>query len=126
MWDKHRIPLIIGMWIIYLLLFNFYIYELTHGLSHRKCVLFYSYLTGGMTAICFFDRVHITRLTVHRQFNILSILSVLANFILIILTQHTVISNTRDTAMFYTFNGLIVVVTIMIFISGIKHGIFKE
>lgn len=121
---KYRIWLTVISWLIYLGLFNFYIYEITHGLSHRRCILFYSYLTSGMITICFIDRIYMTKWIIHKKFNVLSILSILANFILIILTQHCILNNAKD--FFYTFNGLIFVLTTMIIISIHRHGLYQN
>lgn len=121
---KYRTWLTVISWLLYLGLFNIYIYELTHGLSHRRCILMYSYLTGIMIAICFIDRIYITTWPVHRQFNILSIISILANFVLIILTQHNILTNAKE--MFYIFNGLIIAFTLMIISSIHRYGLYQD
>lgn len=77
-----------------------------------------------MIAVCFLDRLYITEWTVHKQFNILSMLSVLANFVLIILTQHNILTNAKE--MFYIFNSLIIALTLMIIINIHKHGLYQN
>lgn len=120
---RHRIFITVSLWLTYLLLFNFYIYQLTHGLSIRRSSLLYNYITLGSLIFCFIDRDFIVS-GMHRQFNTLYLLSLIANFILIILTHHVILTNPEE--MFYTFNGLIFAVTTMIVISSYRHGHFKD
>lgn len=60
----------------------------------------------------------------HKQFNFLCILSVIINYILIILIHLTIIKSAAP--MLLLFNGLVFAVTIMIGTNMRKYGYFKK
>lgn len=108
---------------LYVGLFNLYIYDLTR-IDITSSKLFYNYLTAGMTLFYLTDwKVGFVN-KYHEQINFICILCVLVNYILIILTHHTII--TRPIDMFFAFNGGVFVVTILIVINFIKHGYHKH
>lgn len=105
----------------YVGLFNFYIYELTRTwFTPEGKRLFYNYLTMGMVGFTFADIKAGFVSYLHEQFNNICILSVVINFILIILTHHTILQN--PIPMFFAFNGSVFAVTVMIGFSIIRHG----
>lgn len=116
-----RQALTIGILIVYLVLFNYYIYELTLPDMPIECKkLFYNYITLGMVVFTFADIKAGFVSYLHEQFNNICILSVVINFILIILTHHTILQN--PIPMFFAFNGSVFAVTVMIGFSIIRHG----
>jgi hypothetical protein len=119
-----RITLTIIALALYVGLFNLYLYRLlTNELSHRRISLMYDYITLGMIIFSFLDLKLGVYKGLHEQFNLLCFLSVIFNFVIIILTQHTILTNPLPT--FVSFNGGIFIATIMIGISYIRHG-FKD
>jgi hypothetical protein len=108
------------------LAFNFCLWELTHEdlLTFRQNKLLYNYLTLGMIAFCFADiKVGIVY-DIHKQLNTISILTVLANFTIIILINHLLI--TKSLFILSTFNLLIFVITVIITISAKRHGFLSK
>lgn len=112
------------VWIAYLVMFNLYLFELTHGLSHRRGILMYSYITMGAIIFYLIDRSGGLVTDLHKEFNTLLILSVINNFVLIILTQHLIIRNAEQ--MFYMFNGTEIIITLIILFSAFRHGFIKS
>jgi hypothetical protein len=107
---------------LYVFLFNIYIYDLTR-IDIKSSKLFYNYLTAGMTLFYLTDwKVGFVN-KYHEQVNFICILCVLVNYVLIILTHHTVI--TSPISMFYAFNGGVFAVTVLIVINFIKHGYYR-
>jgi len=109
--------------VLYALLFNFYIYELTR-VQYRTAVLIYNYLT--LSAVVFFllDWKSGFVSKWHEQLNLICILCIIVNYLIIILTHHVILE--KPIQMFYAFNGGIFAVSILILINGIKHGYFRE
>lgn len=111
--------------LIYVILFNLYLYELTLGtLSYRRTKLLYYYITLGMLLFFLIDNKIGIRSFLHEQFNILCIISVIFNYIIAILCYHKILYN--PMTVFVSFNGGILIATIMVLISGGRHGIFKD
>ena len=119
---KLRVYITVIVLAIYVGLFNLYIYDLTR-LDIKSSKLFYNYLTLGMVMFFIADWKSGFVNYIHEQFNLLCILCVIVNYILIILTHHIIL--TSPIPMFFAFNGGVCLVTMMIFISGIRHKTFE-
>lgn len=112
--------------LIYVIVFNLYIYLLANGfLKVIEARLFYYYLTGAMTLLSWADLKTITKNEYHIQFNTIAFLSLFANFILNILNYHSVFLADAPN-MFMIFNGLIFANTIIVLICMKRHGFFKD
>lgn len=59
-----------------------------------------------------------------RSVNSVLAMCIVANFILIILHWHGLVNSGK--AMFFTFNGLVFVLSLMVFISALRHDYFKD
>lgn len=108
---------------LYVILFNIYIYELTR-IDIKTSKLFYNYLTGCTLLFVLADWKSGFVSRWHEQINFICILCLIVNYILIILTHHTILL--KPLPMFYAFNGGVLAVTVAILINGVKHGIFKK
>lgn len=110
--------------ILYVLFFNSYIYLLSNGMlgqSERR--LMYYYITGIMTAFCWWDLKTLTSERFHSDFNTVAFSALITNYILNLLNHHGIDSNPAYN--FIIFNGTILVVTLSILLSGWQHGYFK-
>lgn len=106
--------------ILYVGLFNFYLYELPRDfLSLKECKLLYNYLTLGMIVFYLLDKSSGFDNWLHKELNKICIFCVLINYVLIILTHHTVLKN--EMTELIAFNAAIFVTTLMILISAIRH-----
>jgi cytochrome c biogenesis factor len=116
---KLRLALTVIVVIIYVGLFNLYIYDLTK-IDIRASKLFYNYLT--LSALIFFllDIKSGFVSFIHKQFNLILILCVIINYVIIILTHHTILQNPKP--MFWAFNGSVFAVTLIIGSSILRHG----
>lgn len=122
--NKRTLLTIIAL-ILYVVAFNYYLYELIRtDFSHRSKVLLYNYSTLSMLVFFVLDLKAGFESSIHEDFNFVCILSVIINFITIILTHLTIISNPLPT--FLSFNIGILIATLMILISGARHGYFKR
>jgi hypothetical protein len=111
--------------ILYVGLFNLYIYELTHPfISLQAKKLFYNYLTLGMIIFYVVDSKLGFDNWLHKQLNHISILSVIINFLLIILNWHLLLNDA--VMMFWIFNSAVFLTTSMILISSIRHNAINE
>lgn len=121
---KHRVYLSIVILTAYVLLFNYYLWAMTHGMNEHYYRLLYYYITAVFTSIYLLDRKMGIVSFIHEQFNFLLILCVLINYVLIILTRHCII-DTNWKPMFWSFNGGVLFVTISVLINGIKRKIHE-
>lgn len=119
---KLRIAITIGVLFLYDIAFNFYIYELLR-VPHRNAALLYNYITLGMLVFCVTDWKLGFVNAFHSQFNFVCFLSLIVNYVLIILTHHQFL--TSPVYMFLAFNSGVFAVTMMVFVSGIRHKFFK-
>lgn len=120
---KFRTLLTIIVLCIYILLFYLYLWELSHGLSYRRCALFYNYLT--LVSLLFFvvDSWCGICSILHKYVNYLGLLSIAINFVVIILIHHTMIKGVEQ--MFRTFNIMeIVTIILMIYITRNKKDLY--
>ena len=110
---------------IYVALFNIYLYQLVNPDWSMKIVkLFYNYLTLSMLIFCLWDTKLGFENEYHEQFNWMCWGCLIINYILIILTHHTILVNCFR--MFICFNGSVFATSLMIFISAKRHGLFKN
>lgn len=61
----------------------------------------------------------------HKQIMVITILCVAVNFFLCTLVNHDIIA-TDFKPRFFIFNGGVLLVTLCILVSGLKHGLFKK
>lgn len=109
---------------VYVALFNLYIYEfISPEWNLKQCKLFYNYLTLSMLIFCLWDMKTGFENEYHEQFNLISCGCLIINYILIILIHHTAI---KDFRLFIYFNGSVFVTSMIAFISGKRHGLFKN
>lgn len=120
---KARIALTILALCLYVILFNVYIYDLTR-IDIRSSKLFYNYLTLFMFIFIISDWKSGFVNDFHKQFNFICILSLIVNYIIIILTHHKIILSPLPE--FFAFNGGVLAVTLIIVERGVRHGIFKD
>lgn len=125
MWDKKTLINLFAL-ALYVSGFNFYLYELFYGSWNTLQAkgFFYIITVSFLTYIFFISKYTGQTTYLSEQFDLISKLTVLINFIIIVLTLYDLLNNHRTY--FYTFNGSILVTTIMVTFSGFKHGIFKE
>ncbi len=119
---KLRIIITISVLFLYGIAFNFYIFELLN-ISYRHAALFYNYITFGMLLFCVLDWKMGFVSEFHSQFNLVGFLCLMVNYMLIILTHHKIL--TSPIPMFLVFNSGIFLVTMMVFVTGMKHKIFE-
>lgn len=117
-----RIYITVGVLLIYSLLFNGYIFELTHQtvLTAGGVRILYTSLTMGMVSFFLMDRFAGYVNYLHKQFSYLCMASVYSNWVLIIMIHLSII---QGTICFYLFNGLIFANTLIIFTCMRRHGI---
>lgn len=77
-------------------------------------------MTSGMILFCFADIKAGIVYDMHKQLNEICVLTVLAHFTILILINHLII--TQPLIIFFTFNSLVFVITVMITISAKRHG----
>src|SRR5438046_2933976 len=106
---KARIAIAVVALILYVGLFNLYIYGL-HSFDIKHSKLFYNYLTFG--AILFFlaDLKCGFVNDYHKQFNLILILSILLNYVLIICIHQEIINGVYP--LFYIFNLSVFFITL--------------
>ena len=117
-----RMVITVTVLILYVGLFNVYLYDLTRiKIENTKilynCLQFMAVSTFAFDVAASFVNSH------HRQFSFLLILCVLVNYILIIFTHAQWIKNTD--AMFYSFNFSVFIITLTIFFCEIRYKTFK-
>lgn len=111
--------------IFYSASFNAYIYCLDSGqFSIKEMKLWYNYMTFIMLLFVFLDEFKTRLRGHHKSLNTVCKLSLLINYILIILTHHGMLIN--PTYNFLIYNGSVLAVTVMVFISGTQYEYFKN
>lgn len=123
---RMRTAVTIVVVLVYWLLFNFYISELTHErwLTTAGVKIFYTLLTSGMVVFYLLDKHFRYVSPIHRQYSLVCIGSVFCNWILILLTLCAVFDNAE--AKFYWFNGLMFANTLIISICMKYYGLFNK
>lgn len=117
---KLRLYITILALITYVALFNLYIYEL-HRVDVKTYKLFYNYLTFSMLLFALLDLKAGFISYMHEQFNLMCFCCLLINYIVIILTHHTILKECDP--IFFAYNGGVFAATIMIGSSILRHGI---
>jgi hypothetical protein len=120
-----RIAISIIILCLYVGLFNLYIYELTK-IDIKSSKLFYNCLTLGAIVFFLIDSKAGFVNIYHKQFNFLLILCVIVNYIIIILTHYGILDGNRPIPVFYSFNGSVFAITLIIFERSIKYKVFNE
>ena len=118
---RARVSVTITVLCLYVLLFNIYIYELTQ-INIQASKLFYNYLTLFMFVFIIADIKSGFVSSIHKQLNNICILCLIINYILIILTHHTILQKPKEV--FFMFDGSVLAVTVLIFINLFKHDYF--
>lgn len=121
---KHRVYLSILLLSAYVAIFNYYIWEMAHGMNEHHYKLLYNYLTVASISIYVLDRELGTVNFMHKQFNLLLILCVIINYVLIILARHGVIYE-HWKQMFWCFNSAVLITTIMICTCIYRHDYYE-
>lgn len=122
---KARIALTVIMILLYVGLFNVYIFNLTR-INITTSKLFYNYLTAGAFIFLFLDVKAGLVNSYHRQFNWLLFLSILINYIIIILIHSHVLQPIHPKAIFYSFNLPVFIITLTIFVCEIRYKTFRD
>lgn len=120
---KARVAIIIIALILYVGLFNLYIYDL-HRIDIKHSKLFYNYLTFSAISFFLIDLKAGFVNEYHKQFNLLLILCVLINYILIICVHQEIIQGTYP--MFYCFDFSVFAITLVIFICEMRYKTFRD
>lgn len=84
----------------------------------------YDYITLAMIIFFMIDMKFGLSVGFHEQFNDLCVISVIVNFIIIICTHEKLLIEPSPT--FFSFNGGMLIATIMILISCWRHGYFSK
>lgn len=121
---RARLALTVIALILYVGLFNVYIYDLTR-IDMRCSKLFYNYLTAGAVLFYLLDSKLGFVNSYHKQFSLLFILSILVNYVIIILVLSLVLHDNKPKQMFYSFNISVFVITLTIFICELKYKTFR-
>ena len=119
---KARLTITIIALILYVGLFNLYIYGL-HRFDIKCSKLFYNYLTLGAILFFLIDLKCGFVNDYHKQFNLILILSVLLNYVLIICVHQQVINGVYP--LFYIFNFSVFFITLTIFFCELRYKTFK-
>lgn len=121
---KIRVAITIIMLILYVGLFNLYLFELTR-INIRMSKIFYNCLTWGALSFFILDLRAGFVNSYHKQFNLLLFLCVLINGFIITMTHLKWIKGGTDI-MFYSFDFSILAITLTIFICEIKYKTFHD
>lgn len=118
-----RIAITIIALILYVGLFNLYLYELTR-INIGTSKIFYNVITLFAVGFFLLDIKAGFVNHIHQQFNLLLILCVLINYILIICTHAEWINDTDG--LFYSFNISVFAITLTIFICEVRYKTFRD
>ena len=114
---------ITGIYIcIYLALVNFWIYKIANGQLERADNRVLGYAISMFIATCLFIDYKYGN---NNPFIDVAFSCLIINFILNIV-NYTGVFGYDTPSMFYSFNGLVFVVTSLILYWGRKHGLFNE
>lgn len=120
-----RMLICILVLIIYSASFNSYIYCLNTGSFNIETMkLWYNYTTLSMVLFIFSDEFKTRLRGHHKSLNLVCKFSLLINYILIILTHHGILTN--PSSRFIIYNGSVLAITIMVFISATQYDYFKS
>lgn len=96
---------------------------ITHGImTKNEQSVMYNCIVASMVALTYLDK----RKAVGNdsQFNAIGFYAIIINFILIILIKAVILTN--PIPILVAFNGGILLATIMVLVSGIRHGYFSK
>lgn len=109
----------------YCVLFSLYVFQLTNpDVPMKQLKLFYNYLNVGMLLFYFIDLKTGFESEWHHQFNTICFMVVILNYVLIIFNHHGLLTDPINK--FWCFNGSVIVTSIVILISGGRHGTFNK
>lgn len=115
----------IGVIMLYCTLFSLYIFQLTNpDVPLKQLKLFFNYLNVGMLLFYWIDLKTGFESEWHREFNSICFWVVIINYVLIIFNHHELL--TDPIIKFWCFNGSVIVTSIVILISGGRHGTFNK
>lgn len=120
---KTRIAITIIALILYVGLFNLYLYDLTR-INIGTSKVFYNMITLFAVGFFVLDLKAGFVNHVHQQFNLLLILCVIVNYIIIICTHTGWILDTDN--LFYSFNISVFTITLTIFICEMRYKTFRD
>lgn len=111
---------------LYVLSFNGYMYGFFYmDIDKFWIKLFYYWLLTIITLFLIIDELLQYKSFLHKQFNIITKISVLINIILITFTYQLPIA-VEPAKAFFLFNGSVFASTMIILISGGRHGVFNK
>ena len=122
---KARIGITIFSVILYVALFNVYVWSLLNWEIYNSKLL-YNIITLWSLVFAFLDLKLEFVNDYHKQFNTLLFCCIFINFLFSILTLTEVFSLNSPKYMFYTFNGGVFFITVAIFFNEIRYKIFTN
>jgi hypothetical protein len=120
---RARIVITVIALILYVGLFNVYLYDLTR-INIATSKIFYNLITLFGVGFFALDIKAGFVNHIHKQFNLLLILCVLINYVIIICTHAEWITDTDN--LFYSFNVSVFAITLTIFICEMKYKTFRD
>jgi hypothetical protein len=122
---KLRVGITIIALIVYVGLFDLYIFEFLNWSPYFD-KLFYNWLTFGTWLFVLLDWKTGFVNEHHKCFNFLIFLSLLVNYLFIILTVTEFFNTKHPLNMFYAYDTTILVITCTIFYNEIKYKIMSD
>lgn len=111
--------------LLYVALFNLYIYELPREyMATENCKILYNAITVGMVVFCRIDAAKGYESAWHKELNLICFLAVVFNYLIIILCYMKFIKDSFTTLALS--NGSVFVVSLMVLISGKRHNEFNK
>lgn len=125
MWDRKALFNLITL-ALYVLGFNFYLYELFFGTWYSVNVKGFYYLITIIFLVCnlFISKIVGQYTYLSEQLELIGRITVIINFTIIVLTLYNQLC--APVTYFFVFNSSILIATTMVMINGFKHGIFKK
>ena len=113
--------------ITYSLLLDFYIYELKYRdiLEYIQCKIFYNIITGFMIVFYVWNSKRDIENYYHYELNNICILTVIINYVLIIMTLTSKVFLDNPIKTFLSFNFVIAAISIAVLYWGYFYGYFK-
>jgi hypothetical protein len=123
--DKMRAVICAIALILFCASMNTYIYRIDHNcLPIKEMRLWYNYTLGGFILFYIIDELFGYKNYIHENLNLICKFTSVINIILVIINHQDIMTNPLEK--FLLFNGAILAVTIMILISGGRHGYFQN
>lgn len=122
---KLRIAITIIVLILYVGLFSLYILEFLNWSPYFDRV-FYNCLTGGAMLFLLLDTTFGFVNSYHKQFWQVLFISIITNYLFILLKLFEVFNPKQPQPMFYAFDVTVLLVTITIFYNEIKYKVMTD